>query len=50
VFSFLIENENIEKQKIYIPFLRFFPLVSKTEKWKIDKNIVFSHKQDFSNF
>jgi len=30
--------------------LAFFQLIRKTEKWKMDKNIAFSHKQDFSNF
>ena len=53
VFSFLIKSGKIKKTENthkYIPFFRCFRLLRKTEKWKTNKNILVSDREDFSNF
>ena len=51
-FRFWLKTEKSKNRKCpqaYSIFV-FFRLLGKTEKWKIDKNILVSHKEDFSNF
>lgn len=51
-FRFRLKAEKSKNRKcpqVYSIFA-FFRLLGKTEKWKMDKNILVSHKEDFSNF
>ena len=51
-FRFRLKADKLKNRKcpqVYSIFA-FLRLLGKTEKWKMDKNILVSHKEDFSNF
>ena len=43
------KSKNRKYPQVYSIFA-FLRLLGITEKWKMDKNILVSHKEDFSNF